>query len=265
MKRSVLSDRDDTSSSGGAERRPIKRSNSSLFSIATLVDVVDNDNTTDISRLMDGGGAKSPKGLLLDDDNNNDDNSNEEEEEVDNDVIQHSSSFLPINCSNNDDGGGNDDATTTMPDDAISSSCSSSDVEQQPDATTVAGDNIICIGKMAAGIQQHTSNKSLPDIIKGDNRTGLIFEAGSKHFDRHNRMHKERAIRVTAVQDYLLAKAKSKVYDNEKTIYERCQLLQSHARDDVDRREESNSKTPEELYLDDHDYLRVHLPGYMQR
>lgn len=250
MKRSVLSDRDDTSSSG-AERRPIKRSNSSLFSIATLVDVVDNDNTTDISRLMDGGGAKSPKGLLLDDDNNNDDNSNEEEEEVDNDSIQHSSSFLPIDCSNNDD-----DATVTMPDDAISSSCSSSDVEQQPNAR-----------KMAAGIQQHTSNKSLPDIIKGDNRTGLIFEAGSKHFDRHNRMHKERAIRVTAVHDYLLAKAKSKVYDNEKTIYERCQLLQRHARDDddVDRREESNSKTPEELYLDDHDYLRVHLPGYMQR
>ena len=259
MKRSVLSDRDDTSSSG-AERRPIKRSNSSLFSIATLVDVVDNDNTTDISRLMDGGGAKSPKGLLLDDDNNNDDNSNEEEVEVDNDSIQHSSSFLPIDCSNNDD-----DATVTMPDDAISSSCSSSDVEQQPDAATVDGDNIICIGKMAAGIQQHTSNKSLPDIIKGDNRTGLIFEAGSKHFDRHNRMHKERAIRVTAVQDYLLAKAKSKVYDNEQTIYERCQLLQRHARDNVDRREESNSKTPEELYLDDHDYLRVHLPGYMQR
>ena len=251
MKRSVLSDRDDTSSSG-AERRPIKRSNSSLFSIATLVDVVDNDNTTDISRLMDAGGAKSPKGLLLDDDNNNN-----EEEEVDNDVIQHSSSFLPMNCSNDDGGGGgNDDATTTMPDDAISSSCSSSDVEQQPNAR-----------KMAAGIQQHTSNKSLPDIIKGDNRTGLIFEAGSKHFDRHNRMHKERAIRVTAVQDYLLAKAKSKVYDNEQTIYERCQLLQRHARDDddVDRREESNSKTPEELYLDDHDYLRVHLPGYMQR
>ena len=260
MKRSVLSDRDDTSSSG-AERRPIKRSNSSLFSIATLVDVVDNDNTTDISRLMDAGGAKSPKGLLLDDDNNNN-----EEEEVDNDVIQHSSSFLPMNCSNdNDDGGGNDDATTTMPDDAISSSCSSSDVEQQTDAATVDGDNIICSGKMAAGIQQHTLNKSLPDIIKGDNRTGLIFEAGSKHFDRHNRMHKERAIRVTAVHDYLLAKAKSKVYDNEKTIYERCQLLQRHARDDVDRREEPNSKTPEELYLDDHDYLRVHLPGYMQR
>ena len=261
MKRSVLSDRDDTSSSSGVERRPIKRSNSSLFSIATLVDVVDNDNTTDISRLMDGGGAKSPKGLLLDDDNNDDDSN--EEEEVENDSIQHSSSFLPINCSNNDDGGGNDDATTTMPDDAISSSCSSSDVEQQPDAATVDGDNIICIGKMAAGIQQHTSNKSL----KGDNRTGLIFEAGSKHFDRHNRMHKERAIRVTAVQDYLLAKAKSKVDDNEKTIYERCQLLQRHARDDddVDRREESNSKTPEELYLDDYDYLRVHLPGYMQR
>ena len=250
MKRSVLSDRDDTSSSG-AERRPIKRSNSSLFSIATLVDVVDNDNTTDISRLMDGGGAKSPKGLILDDDNNDDNDDNSNEEEVDNAVIQHSSSFLPINCSNNDD-----DATVTMPDDAISSSCSSSDVEQQPNAR-----------KMAAGIQQHTSNKSLPDIIKGDNRTGLIFEAGSKHFDRHNRMHKERAIRVTAVQDYLLAKAKSKVYDNEQTIYERCQLLQRHARDDddVDRREESNSKTPEELYLDDHDYLRVHLPGYMQR
>ena len=254
MKRSVLSDRDDTSSSG-AERRPIKRSNSSLFSIATLVDVVDNDNTTDISRLMDGGGAKSPKGLLLDDDNNNDDNSNEEEEEVDNDSIQHSSSFLPINCGNdNDDGGGNDGAIDDAIDDAISSSCSSSDVEQQPDAT-VDGD--------LPGI--HTSNKSLPDIIKGDNRTGLIFEAGSKHFDRHNRMHKERAIRVTAVQDYLLAKAKSKVDDNEQTIYERCQLLQRHARDNVDRREESNSKTPEELYLDDHDYLRVHLPGYMQR
>ena len=36
------------------------------------------------------------------------------------------------------------------------------------------------------------------------------------------------------------------------------------AEDGVDGREQSNI-TPEELYLDDHDYLRVHLPGYMQR
>ncbi|KAL7542290.1 hypothetical protein ACHAXR_013391 [Thalassiosira sp. AJA248-18] len=78
-----------------------------------------------------------------------------------------------------------------------------------------------------------------------DNRTGLVFEAGSKHFDRHNRFHKERPLRITSVQDYL---SKAKPADNEQTIFERCHLLEG-----------------QELWLDDHDYLRVHVPGYMQR
>ena len=317
MKRSVSSETGDG--------RPLKRSNSSLFSIATMVDIADdcNDpNLTDasITRLMGGGegGAQSSKGLLLVDNNNND---NIDEEEVEFSTSRMSdpyptlnnakapsslkaSSFLPLDCSDDD----------AAPDNDISSSCSSSDLEQDDDSNV---DNILC--KSIQENEDGVSSTDLPQLItkslpstnskgnvqalpaksagvvapsqclprdpstieKGentqdnmqpitsyDNKTGVVFESGSKHFDRHNRFHKERPIRITAIQDYL-TNAKSTV-DNEKTILERCHLMQSHGDgekdDDADTAAVSNSgKTPEEMWLDDHDYLRVHLPGYMQR
>jgi hypothetical protein len=79
----------------------------------------------------------------------------------------------------------------------------------------------------------------------GDLRTGIVFEAGAKHFDRHNRMHKERPLRVTSVMDAL----------RNSDIQEKYVLLE----DDVE------DSSPEQYFLEDDDYLEVHLPGYMKR
>jgi len=79
----------------------------------------------------------------------------------------------------------------------------------------------------------------------GDLRTGIVFEAGSKHFDRHNRLHKERPVRVTSIMEAL----------QKSSIRDKFTILE----EDV---EESSS---EKVFLDDEDYLQVHLPGYMKR
>jgi hypothetical protein len=75
----------------------------------------------------------------------------------------------------------------------------------------------------------------------GDHRTGVMFEHGSRHFDRHNRLHKERPIRVQSIQEAL----------EKNHIISRCKLVETL---------ESAAN-----FLNDDDYLRVHLPGYMQR
>ena len=79
----------------------------------------------------------------------------------------------------------------------------------------------------------------------GDLRTGVVFESGSKHFDRHNRLHKERPVRVTSIMDAL---QKSNLQDKFTVL------------DDI-----VEDSSPEKLFLDDDDYLQVHLPGYMKR
>lgn len=106
-----------------------------------------------------------------------------------------------------------------------------------------------------------------------DHQTGLVFESGSKHFDRHNRLHKERPSRITSVYEHLFKSDG----DTEQTFHERCRLLLTDrdgdwGRGDVEMKMVSDEeggrrgrKRLEELWLDDDDYLRVHLPGYMQR
>ena len=74
-------------------------------------------------------------------------------------------------------------------------------------------------------------------------KTGLVFEAGSKHFDRSNRFHKERPTRITSILKSLQASS----------IWDRCHVLEQS---------ESANATK---FLNDEDYLRVHLPGYMKR
>ena len=98
------------------ERQNIKRSNSSLFSIATLVDNVDIG-----SRLgNDSGGNNSPKpGLSLDDDNGDDNNNLDGETNG----ISTKTSFIPLHEDN--------DIDDDMPESGISSSCSSSEVEEK--------------------------------------------------------------------------------------------------------------------------------------
>lgn len=74
-----------------------------------------------------------------------------------------------------------------------------------------------------------------------DHRTGVVFEDGARHFDRHNRLHKERPIRVQSIQEAL----------EKNKIISRCKPVEPLA-------SAAN-------FLNDDDYLRVHLPGYMQR
>mmetsp|Transcript_5661 Transcript_5661/g.7082 ORF Transcript_5661/g.7082 Transcript_5661/m.7082 type:complete len:585 (-) Transcript_5661:293-2047(-) len=85
-------------------------------------------------------------------------------------------------------------------------------------------------------------------------RTGVIFESGEQHYDRYNRCHKERPLRITTVKKHLegveVIKTNCSVfgYLNEPTSADRVENL-----------------SPERAFLDDDDYLRVHLPGYMKR
>lgn len=77
-----------------------------------------------------------------------------------------------------------------------------------------------------------------------DLRTGIIFECGSRHFDRKSPLHKERPLRITSIMEAL--------ENSEEDLYDRCCVLDSDS-------------TEAQSFLDDEDYLRVHLPGYMQR
>jgi hypothetical protein len=80
----------------------------------------------------------------------------------------------------------------------------------------------------------------------GDLRTGIVAESGSKHVDRQNRFHEERPLRVTSVMEAL--------DKSEDDLHGRCCILGDAASDSA------------KSFLDhDEDYLRVHLPGYMQR
>lgn len=79
-----------------------------------------------------------------------------------------------------------------------------------------------------------------------DCRTAVVFEAAEKHFDRHNKFHKERPARILSVFDYLSKSTPSE----EKSILERCHDIS-----------DENGRT---TCLDEEDYLRVHLPCYMQ-
>jgi hypothetical protein len=93
---------------------------------------------------------------------------------------------------------------------------------------------------------------------KGELKTGIVFEASTQHFDRHNRFHKERPVRVTSIYDALVKAG----------LQERCSLFeQRHSETETcsDLAVSSDDASPEANFLNDEDFLRVHLPGYMQR
>ncbi|KAL9181552.1 hypothetical protein ACHAXT_010357 [Thalassiosira profunda] len=242
-----------------ADGRCLKRANSSLFSIATLVD--DEPNGPDALAGLMGAGGPQDNLLLVDD--------GDVKEEKDTYSSLKASGLVPLDCSD-DDGNNGEDA----PEDGVSTSCSSSVIDGQEDNTDaickssgarkVSNVSDIAADKAAASLPSEppTSHeleckRELQASKPSDHRTGLIFEAGAKHFDRHNKFHKERSVRVTSVRDYL---AKAEPSDGEKTIFEQCNLLEGSG-----EKEDEAKRSPEELWLDDHDYLRVHLPGYMQR
>jgi hypothetical protein len=90
----------------------------------------------------------------------------------------------------------------------------------------------------------------------GDFRTGLVFETGVGHYDRKNRFHKERPQRITAIRDALKAA--------DDGAYNRCQIMGLGENND----EPPSAAVPTASttkFVDDSDFLRVHLPGYMRR
>lgn len=97
-----------------------------------------------------------------------------------------------------------------------------------------------------------------------DNLTGVIFESSDGHCDRNNRLHKERPLRILSIKDHL-ARPESH------HISRRCKIFGDAGA--VYKREETGgtvgtvaaTDAAVDRFLDDEDYLRVHLAGYMQR
>ena len=107
------------------------------------------------------------------------------------------------------------------------------------------------------------NDKSGSFLLPHDNRTGLIFESSTDHYDIYNRLHKERPLRVESTRTYILEESKH-------DLRKRCVLLP-----DVSSRDGSGSdyervgdkvKMKRKLrLLDEDDYHLVHRPGYIQR
>jgi len=101
----------------------------------------------------------------------------------------------------------------------------------------------------------------IPPWLSHDNRTGLIFESSPQHFDRHNRYHKERPIRVDSTRDYLLQSVHN--------FAQRCVhlTLRNAASDSNAWKQEipHDESTFSKFCLEEEDYVRVHLLPYIQR
>lgn len=102
--------------------------------------------------------------------------------------------------------------------------------------------------------------------VANDNVTGVIFESSDGHCDRSNRLHKERPLRIVSIKDHLIR-------PECHHISRRCKIFGDAGA--VYKREEGNTggtigtmaatEATVDQFLDDEDYLRVHLAGYMQR
>lgn len=201
--------------------KPLKRANSSLFSIATLV-----DDESNVDGLLDGG-------LKIEESASTAINGKVR-------TVSTASDLSPLL----------DGVLDDEPPEEVASSCSDSESEFGKEELVrcleinPAADSEV---KAAAAVAESTANAA------EDHRTGLVFESASNHYDRYNKFHKERPMRVTSVYDYL-SNQKPKE-DGRQSIFERCRLLEKGGH-------ESSSA---DEFLEDCDYLRVHLPGYMQR
>jgi hypothetical protein len=82
------------------------------------------------------------------------------------------------------------------------------------------------------------ANPSFSATTSCDARVGIVVERATNHFDRRNLRHPERPSRVASIVDTLTSRG----------LLQRCSLLDTTGQ-----------------LLQDEDYLRVHLPGYMQR
>lgn len=115
---------------------------------------------------------------------------------------------------------------------------------------------------------ENQPNNTITSTVSSDHRTGLVFEASELHFDRNSRYHKERSLRITSVMRHLSEQC-IEVMNNAETVcskpsrrisvMERCVIQTSGSSPD------DESHCSERYVLNDEDYLRVHLPGYLRR
>lgn len=268
MKRTVQAIHDENNA-----ELPLKKRNSSLFSIATVCESDENDqlNISGSSRLGNGSNASSTVGLdLMAADKADIVGEISSQDCLQSPVAPSLPSVTPqsLSCTEDSSTGTDDDDGSTAPVNDNNKYAlkpplhPSSLLVRAPDLepriitkpTTIASDN-----KTVVACTVSTTVRGSHDL--GDYRTGIVFEAGSDHYDRHCRLHKERPLRVTSVMESL------KKADNG--IYDRCCVLgeddgeKAESRNDVEGvAMPTNSATS---FLEDDDYLRVHLPGYMKR
>jgi hypothetical protein len=205
----------------------LKRANSSLFSIATLLD---DDNNVDSH--LGGVQIEDKSSAIL------------------NSKVRTVSSAGDLRSSIL---GVDDDAP---PDEEVASSCSS----ESDSSPNFAKKNLVTCQEIIDPVANSTVDSATAvctneNKLNHDHRTGLVFESASNHYDRYKKLHKERPTRVTCVYDYLSQQKPEE--DGRQSIFERCRLQESEAKD--------GDASAEDLFLEDDDYLRVHLPGYMQR
>jgi hypothetical protein len=116
-------------------------------------------------------------------------------------------------------------------------------IDEDETISALAEANVAAVGVCVSGTLGAAKATNMP-VMECLN-TGLVHEASSGHYDKSNPYHKEKPSRVLSVMDAL--------ENGQDWILERCRSLGSTASDDAVK------------FLDDEDYMRVHLPGYMQR
>ena len=190
-----------------ASLRHLKRANSSVFSIATIVEDTSNDDEEEEARLT----------------------------RPDQHIIEtRTAKQRPITF----DGGDGDD-------NADDSGCDQ-------------GDELDTSSYLPVLSPSRRPKKKSP--FADGNATGVIFESSGGHFDKNNRLHKERPLRITSIKEYLTRP------DSPHNIAQRCKIFgDANVIYKCEGMHGGKIATEVDQFLDDEDYLRVHLAGYMQR
>lgn len=264
-------------------QRPFRKKTSSLFSISTIQDDSEGNEPASIEKSTNSSPAtsRSNSSVALDLLVHDEDDEPDHEED-------HLSIFRPkvlLQCIGIDTGSGTAKRNVlpsvtplSCTDDENEDSCSGIGIakpkQQQAAAVSLlqtAATFLPTDGrppkcqqkakKASTCSQEDTTCKIVTDETKkkdeeGDFRTGLVFEAGADHFDRHNRLHKERPLRITSIRE-ALQKSKSEVFA-------RCCVLGDEEKSSSTYNATATT-TSASQFLEDEDYLRAHLPGYMKR
>jgi histone deacetylase 6 len=102
----------------------------------------------------------------------------------------------------------------------------------------------------------NNTKERLEHVHHEEMRTGLVFEEAPGHVHRRNSRHRERPERITAIRIALETAG----------LLERCTEVVTTINVDSKSDNSHNNDDDDGLqFLNDHDFLRVHLPGYMKR